>query len=183
MRHASTRLSATLALILFGASGAAQAQSGDITFNGAVSAVTCEVSFDGVVGTDATVILPKVAARSLLSGQSGGRTPVVVRISGADPVCSSNRLAIALNTDRAANLLNGRLRNAAIGVGGGTNAVVGLRDAQDAPINLTGGAVLRPVASGAGGAEFTFFAEYYADNQDAVPGAFQAPLRYTLNYP
>ncbi len=38
MRHASTRLSATLALILFGASGAAQAQSGDITFNGAVDA-------------------------------------------------------------------------------------------------------------------------------------------------
>lgn len=183
MQTASMRRPATLAFILLVATGAAQAQSGDITFNGAVSTVTCEVSFDGVVGNDATVTLPSIAANSLLSGQSGGRTPVVVRISGSDPVCSSNRLAIALNTDRSANLLNGRLRSTAIGVGGGTNAVVGLRDVQDAPIDLTGGVVLRPVAADASGAEFTFSAEYYADNQDAIPGAFQAPLRYTLNYP
>ncbi|MBJ7515423.1 MAG: type 1 fimbrial protein [Stenotrophomonas sp.] len=172
-----------LALILLGAAGAAQAQSGDITINGAVSTVTCEVSFDGVVGNDAIVTLPTVAASSLLSGQSGGRTPVVVRISGADPVCSSDRLAMALNTDRSANLLNGRLRNSAIGIGGGTNAVVALRDAQDAPMDLTGGTVLRPVAADGGVAEFTFSAEYYADSQDTVPGSFQAPLRYTLNYP
>ena len=183
MQTASMRLPATLALILLGAAGAAQAQSGDITFNGAVSTVTCEVSFDGVVGNDATVSLPSIATNSLRSGQSGGRTPVVVRISGSDPVCSSDRLAIALNTDRSANLLNGRLRNGVLGLGGGTNAVVGLRDAQDAPINLAGGAVLRPAASVGDVAEFTFFAEYYADGQDAIPGAFQAPLCYTLNYP
>ncbi|PKH71272.1 hypothetical protein CXF96_18370 [Stenotrophomonas sp. Betaine-02u-21] len=183
MQTASMRLPSTLALILLGATATAQAQSGDITFNGAVSTVTCEVSFNGVIGNNATVTLPTIASNSLLSGQSRGRTPIVVRISGADPVCSSNRLAIALNTDRSANLLNGRLRSTGIGVGGGTNAVVALRDAQGARIDLTGGVVLRPVAADAGGAEFTFYAEYYADSQDAVPGTFQAPLRYTLNYP
>ena len=41
----------------------------------------------------------------------------------------------------------------------------------------------RPTASVGDVAEFTFFAEYFADGQDAIPGAFQAPLGYTLNYP
>lgn len=183
MRTAFTCFPATLALILSGAPGTAQAQNGDLTFNGAVTAVTCDVSFDGVIGTDATVTLPTVAAASLKAGQSGGRTPVVVRVSGSDAVCSSDRLSVALNTDRSANLLNGRLRNGVLGLGGGTNAVVGLRDAQDAPIDLTGGAILRPVASVGDVTEFTFFAEYFADGHDVIPGAFQAPMGYTLNYP
>lgn len=176
-------VSLPMALLALGVASAAHAQSGTITFNGEVTSVTCEVSFNGVVGTDATIQLPTVAAVSLPAGASAGRTPVNVHVAGNDPICSSGQISLLLNPDRGADVVNGRLRNQALGVGSGTSALVGLRDAQDAPIDLAVG-WSSPVAAGDGsGTDILFHVEYYADGGDVVPGVFQAPLQYTLMYP
>jgi len=170
------------ALIALGLASAAHAQSGTITFNGEVTSVTCEVSFNGVVGTNPSITLPTVATVSLLEGTSAGRTPVLVHVGGNDPICQSGAVVLALNTNRSAYLRNGRLGNMALAAAG-TSAVVGLRDANDQLIDL-GAGWASPVAAGGGnGTDITFHAEYYADGGDAVAGVFQAPLEYTLVYP
>ncbi len=169
-------------LLALGLASAAHAQSGNITFNGEVTSVTCEVSFNGVVGTNPSITLPTVATISLTEGNSAGRTPVQVHIGGNDPVCSSGAVVLALNANRSAYLNNGRLANMALAAPG-TSAVVGLRDAQDTLIDLAAGWA-SPVAAGSGnGSDITFYAEYYAEGGDAVAGLFQAPLEYTLVYP
>ncbi len=173
---------APAALVALGLASAAHAQSGNITFNGEITSVTCEVSFNGVVGNNPSITLPTVATVSLTAGSSAGRTPVLVHVDGSDPVCSSGAVVLALNTNRSAYLRNGRLGNMALAAPG-TSAVVGLRDAQDTLIDLAAG-WSSPVAAGSGnGADITFYAEYYADGSDAVAGLFQAPLEYTLIYP
>jgi len=173
---------APLALLAIGLASTAHAQSGNITFNGEVTSVTCEVSFNGVVGNDATVTLPTVAASSLPQGASAGRTPVQVHVGGNDPICSSGAVTIALNPDHDAQLLDGRLMNQALAAPG-TNVVVGLRDAQDQPIDLSAGWLAPVAGTNAAGTDITFHAEYYAQGGDAVPGMFQAPVQYTLIYP
>jgi len=169
-------------LVLFGAAAAAHAQSGTITFNGRVTSTTCEVSFNGVIGNDPQIRLPTVSAASLKAGQSAGRTPVNVHIEGDDPVCMEGGVRVQLNPANRSRLRNGRLANEALAVDG-TNAVVGLRDANDTLINLAT-AWTSPVRNpGGNGSDISFFAEYYADGADAIAGVFQAPLEYTLLYP
>lgn len=181
MRTSALRLPAALAIL--GMAAATHAQSGTITFNGAVTSATCEVSFNGAAGQDPTITLPTVSTASLRAGQRAGHTPVIVHISGADPVCSTGAVNMTLNTHRTASLINGRLRNTGAGIGGGTNVVVGLRDARDRAVDLTSGVVVAGSPSVGGGAEVTLAAEYFADGADAMPGNFQAPLEYTLAYP
>ena len=181
MCRPSTLLPAMLALLAW--SSSANAQSGSIAFSGTVTSMTCEVSFNGLVGNNPTIPLPTVASTSLLEGQSAGHTPVVLTLSGSDPICSNGGALITLNATRGANLINGRMRNNAIGIGGGTSAVVGLRNSLDAPIDLSGGVTLGAAPSIGGAVEFRMFAEYFADGGDATPGAFEAPLQYTIAYP
>lgn len=159
-----------------------QAQTGTITFNGIVSSVTCDISFNGATGADPVVALQTVNARSLLHGMSAGRKDVHVRLSGTDPVCYSPATVLSLNTRRAAGLRNGRLLNRSFGLPG-TNAVLALRDANDDPIDLTDGWVLPNDGLRDGAVDFRFSAEYFADEGDAVPGPYQAYLEYTVVYP
>ncbi|MBD8695611.1 fimbrial protein [Stenotrophomonas sp. CFBP 13718] len=181
MRRSSTVLPAMFALL--GWASTASAQSGTIAFSGSVTSTTCDVSFNGLVGNNPTIPLPTVASTSLLAGQSAGNTPVVLTLSGSDPICSNSGANLTLNVDRSDSLLNGRMRTTGIGVGGGTSAVVGLTTSLGAPIDLTGGMALAPSSSIGGAVEFRLFAEYYADGGDATPGIFQAPLQYTISYP
>ncbi|WP_349985549.1 fimbrial protein [Stenotrophomonas sp. WHRI 8082] len=180
MKHSAIRI--PLALFAIALASASHAQSGEITFNGQVTSVTCEVSFNGVVGDNPTIILPTVAASSLRMGESGGLTPVVMHVNGADPQCSSGTVSVVLNATRAANLRNGRLINTGPGIGGGTNVAVALRDRQDQPIDLTGGVILTGTPAVGGGVDIHFSSEYYADVNDGMPGIFRAPLGYTLTY-
>ncbi len=157
------------------------AQSGDITFNGEITTTTCDVSFNGALGENPVIVLPKVAASSLLAGSSAARTPVHVHIGGTAPGCASGGVTMRFDPARNASLRNGRLVNTAA-TGAATNVVIGLRDDRDQPIDLAAG-WLSPVAGLApGGADMLFHAEYYADGGDAQPGLVQAPLQYTLNY-
>lgn len=172
----------TATLLGIGVIASSQAQSGQLAFAGEVVSVTCDVSFNGVAGTHASIALPTVTARSLTHGASAGRTLVHLHVGGSDPICSSGAVSLSLNPTRAAQLVDGRLANQALAAPA-TNVVVGLRDAQDVPIDLATGWT-SPVAAGSGsGADITFHAEYFAAGGDALAGVFQAPVQYTLIYP
>jgi len=171
-------LSAALAL---GAVSSAQAQSGTITFNGNVTATTCDVSINGATGTDGTVTLPTVATGSLAAGNSAGKTPVTVHVGGSAAQCTSGTVALELNPSRNALVTNGRLNNLAT-VDKADNVVVGLRDSADRLIDVTTPWSSERVSLNAGGADVVFAGEYFAEGGNAGAGKVSANVQYTLDY-
>lgn len=110
------RLAAIL-LTTMGSVGAVHANSGGtITFNGEVTATTCEVKVNGL-GTDATVMLPTVSESQLAkAGQSAGRTKFTLFLGN----CSGSlKTATAFFEDGPSVTLAGSLSN----VGGTANNV------------------------------------------------------------
>ncbi len=179
MSKLAIALSAALAL---GASAPAFAQSGTITFNGEVTATTCEVAFPGTGGsaTDPVVTLPTVATTSLgTAGNTAGKTPVTVQIGTAAKPCAGNSVALELNPNRNADQANGRLNNT--DATGATNVQVALRDANDAEINLSAPWASQRVSLATGVAEVEFAGEYYATGA-ATAGAVSSNVQYTLDY-
>lgn len=179
MNKLAIALSATLAI---GASSSAFAQSGTITFNGEVTATTCQVTFPGTGGsaTDPIVTLPTVATTALATaGNTAGKTPVTVQIGTAAAQCAGNSVAVELNPNRNADQTNGRLNNT--DVAGATNVQVALRDANDAEIDLSTPWSSQRVNLVNGVAEVEFAGEYYATGA-ATAGAVSSNVQYTLDY-
>lgn len=180
MNKLAIALSAALAL---GASASASAQSGTITFNGEVTATTCEVAFPGSGGTsaDPIVTLPTVPTSALdAAGRTAGRTPVTVQIGTSAAPCNNSSVALELNPNRNAQQTDGRLDNTAA-TGAATDVQVALRDANDTEINLA-----QPWASAranlvSGVATVEFAGEYRATGT-AGPGDVAAGVEYTLDY-
>jgi len=179
MNKLAIALTAALAL---GASSSVFAQSGTITFNGEVTATTCEVAFPGTGGsaTDPIVTLPTVPTTALAAaGNTAGKTPVTVQIGTAAAQCAGNSVALELNPNRNADQANGRLNNT--DVAGATNVQVALRDANDAEINLATPWSSPRVNLVNGIATVEFAGEYYATGA-ATAGAVTSGVEYTLDY-
>lgn len=176
-----TALAASAILALF-ASASANAQSGTITFNGEVTAVTCDVSINGTAGNDGTVTLDKVTAGSLPQGATGGKKAVIVHVGGSDAQCTSGSVALELNPSRNArvtpggNLLNLEATTPA------ANVAIALRDAADRSINVSTPWTSPRVNLSAGGADIPFAGEYIAEAGDAGAGQVNANVQYTLDY-
>jgi len=182
MKKLVIALSTVLAL---GAVGTASAQSGTITFNGNVTATTCEVQFPGNGGavSDPTVTLPIVTAASLSQpGIAAGRKPVMIQIGTSTAPCSiGNTVALELNPTRNAQLTEGRLTNLAPVDSAATNVVVALRDANDAEIDLRVPWQSARETFDNGIATIAFSGEYYATGA-ATAGEVTANVQYTLDY-
>jgi major type 1 subunit fimbrin (pilin) len=179
MNKIAIALSAALAL---GVVSSAHAQSGTITFNGEVTATTCDVSFNGAAGNNPTITLPTVATGSLLTGNSAGKTPVTVHIGGAGAQCTSGSVALELNPNRNASIsTSGRLNNIAAATPA-SNVTVALRDDKDQLINVSTPWASDRVNLTAGGADILFAGEYYAEGGNAGAGNVSANVEYTLDY-
>ncbi len=174
-------ISSVLAL---GAATSAQAQTGLITFNGEVTAVTCEVTFPGAGGTadNPVVTLPKVAATSLTAaGQTAGKTPVTLQVGSAATPCTAATVALELNPSRNAQVnAAGRLLNT-LTVDNATNVTVGLRDGNDQAINLATPWSSARIAPVAGIVSIPFAAEYNAEGA-ATAGQVSSNVQYTIDY-
>jgi len=174
-------ISSVLAL---GAATSAQAQTGQITFNGEVTAVTCQVSFPGAGGTasDPVVTLPKVAATSLTTaGQTAGKTPVTLQVGSAATPCTAATVALELNPNRNAPVNTaGRLTNT-LTTGQALNVSIGLRDDNDQPINLATPWSSQRFAPVAGVVSIPFAAEYTAEGA-ATAGQVSSAVQYTIDY-
>lgn len=181
MNKLAIALSAALAI---GASFSASAQSGTITFNGQITATTCQVTWPGSTGTatDPIVTLPTVPTTALsgAEGKTAGKTPIALTI-GADGTCAASVAAIELNPNRDANQANGYLDNE-LTSGNAVGVQVALRDASDNPILIDTPWRSAEVAIGATGARIDFAAEYRASAASVDPGQVSASVGYTIDY-
>jgi len=176
-----TIVSAALFAALATASLSAAAADGKITFTGTISDVTCTVK--GGTNTDGgtsnfTVALPTVSTTALAAaGQSAGGGP-------SQPKCKDGAIASlwfesSTPTVDAAN--GGRLKNTA--TSGATNVLVGLLNANGAPINMSNNT--NAAASGVKIVDTTatlnYTAQYYA-TAAATAGAVNTYVNYSVVY-
>ncbi|WP_157825216.1 MULTISPECIES: fimbrial protein [unclassified Stenotrophomonas] len=106
-----------------------------ITFNGQITATTCDITWPGSGGTakDPIVTLPTMPTTALANdGDTAGRQDVSLVIGGSDAQCTSGRAAIELNPNYDAKQSNGYLNNVATN-DAATEVQVALRDANNAP--------------------------------------------------
>lgn len=177
---------AVLAALALGASATASAQSGTITFNGNVTATTCEVTFPGAdsAGANPTITLATVSATSLATpGSTAGYKPFSMQVGSSATPCSAagiTGVAIELNPNHANGFTDGRLDNTELT--GAKYVQVQLRDGSGTPIALSTTPWVSPTVPFVSGiATLGFSGEYYASGI-AEAGAVKASLEYTLDY-
>lgn len=162
------------------------ADTGTITFNGAITDSTCNVSIEGG-GADATVTLPTVSASSLqTAGDDNGKTRFNMALSG----CTGTALNTAKAFFQPGNTVDsstGRLLNTDLT--GAQFVSLQLRDGSDDSVinvgdqNQTGTSAIGYVDISSGSATLPYFVEYYAEASNAVtPGAVTSQVTYNLDY-
>ncbi len=168
---------ATSAIIL--GSAAAHAADGTITITGQITDRTCTVDSKS---KDLAVVLPTVSATSLTPGQTAGRTPFTINLTG----CSEGKVATYFEPGSTVDYDSGRLNNA---TGTATNVQVQLLGDNNEVIP-----VLATTAAGTqansqevtvtanGSAALNYYAEYYAKAQ-ATAGSVATSVKYTIVYP
>lgn len=164
--------------------GAIAADSGTITFTGAITDSTCDVSVNGG-GASGTVTLPTVSAASLSTmGQTTGTTRFTLDLSNCaggtlntakayfqngSSVSSAGRLINQASTSPATGvtlqLLDGQTGNA-INVGDSAQNTGGF-------VDITGAV--------SGTVTLPYSVEYYAETASAA-GAVSSMVTYNLNY-
>lgn len=178
------------------ASGSAMASDGTITFNGEITATTCEVSGggNGSGAGDITVTLPTVSASALPDGKTAGDSNFSLTLSGAD--CTDGKTAalwIEATQTPALDMATGALINQQ--AGGAKNVQVRLvNPSNNNPIRLD---INEPVMNGdtdvansnqpaatiAGKtATLNYVAQYLAVGGDAEAGKVSTYLTYSMQY-
>ena len=158
------------------------ASSGTITFNGEVTASTCDVDINGG-GADATVSLPIVPATALeTAGNTAGSTAFNMNLSN----CSGTLTTVSafFEAGSSVDLATGRLKNQ---TGTATNVSLQLRDGSSANLDVINAGNTSQVANttyvdaSSGTAILPYVVEYYAEDA-ATPGTVESLVTYSLQY-
>ncbi|MFK0309767.1 fimbrial protein [Pseudomonas sp. NPDC090233] len=176
MNTFSKYLLASSCTLLFWAQ-AAQADYGDISFDGHVDAPTCVIN--GGNGT-LPVTLPNVNA-SLLSraGQTAGQTPFQLNLSN----CSPGITRVSTHFSPGATISpEGRL---IVDAGGSENVQLELLNDQQRPMNLAGakGQQNSQVVQIVNGNATLRYAVRYYSTGGTTPGTVASRVQYALDYP
>ncbi|MGG4686905.1 fimbrial protein [Providencia stuartii] len=165
-------------LVLFIASSisaSALAADGTITFNGEITATTCDVTTGN--GGDFTVTLPTVSTTALSSaGATAGNTSFTIELAN----CSVSGVDVAANFESltSGDAVTGNL----IPTTAPANVQIGLADQAGNAAKVNGvPAGSQPIVNGA--ATLAYQAFYYAKDVVTAPGAVTAQVNYTLTYP
>ncbi|MFZ3387539.1 fimbrial protein [Buttiauxella gaviniae] len=175
----ATSLVAAMAAI----SGAQAASTGTITFNGELTATTCNVNVDGQ-GNDATIALPRAGINDLTTeGQTRSRTSFNMLLSECEgtlltaaayfeagpTVDTAGRLNNELTGTDAATEVQFQLRD-----GSGDNEVIKVGDASQG-VNTTF------VDISTGTATLPYMVEYYATGRTTA-GLVSSKVVYSIQY-
>lgn len=164
------------------ASQSAHAVDGTITFNGNITATSCEINGNGTGSKSFTVTLPTVSAKTLdTAGARAGRTPFIIALNcDTDTGSVHTYFEPGPTTDASTG-------NLVINSGSGTagNVQIGLLNADFTQIKAgfadsAQNSLAVPLTSGA--ATLSYFAEYVATGQ-ATSGAANSSVMYTIAYP
>lgn len=168
---------------VFGAVGSAQAGStGTITFNGELTANTCDVIVDGQAA-DATVVLPTVGVNQLQAAtRTAGDTGFVMVLNNC--VGTLQTASVFFQAGTTVDAVTGRLKN--IG-GNATNVSLQLLDGSSTSSsviqvgnqNQKTNTVYRNVASGS--ANLPYIVRYYAE-APTTAGTVVSNVVYSIQY-
>jgi len=171
------------ALIVTGAATASQlsaAADGMITFNGMITAQTCTINGNGTGSKDFAVTLPTVSASTLAtSGQTAGRTPFNIALSGCTP--DSGNVHTYFEPGPTTDATTGNL---IVDTGGATNVQIGLLNADFTPIKAgfaDASQNSHSVSISSGSATLPYYAQYVATG-GATAGAANSSVMYTIAY-
>ena len=173
------------AMALAAASTSALAVSqGTVTFNGLLTAETCEIEANSV---NRQVQLPQVATATLNNAGEAGSTRFELSVENC-PTGISNVAAHfeAIGTTGSVDLATGNLTNQSTDAAAATNVQVRLYnpDGTVLPVGSTGSSVPidRPTPTSNGTATMYYAGGYYTSG-GATEGPVYAQVRYTLAYP
>ncbi|EFE96266.1 MULTISPECIES: fimbrial protein [Serratia] len=166
----------------FAGVNAQAASTGTITFNGELTATTCDVIVDGQTA-DATIVLPTVSVNQLTTaGQTAGQTGFNMSLSNCEGTLKT--ASAFFESGSSVDLVTGRLKNVS---GTATNVGLQLRDASSASnaviqagnSNQTSNTTYVDVASGS--ANLPYNVEYYADGKTTA-GTVVSNVIYSIQY-
>lgn len=168
-----------------GASTDANAGGGTITFQGQVTAATCNV----VSGqNDQTVVLPSVQVTELSAvGEAVRPTPFTINLTGCDAGESDDTAVTAYFLNGTNVNADGRLANAN---GSAEDVSIQLANSDGTPINIGSGAGLTDDAPGNlpeanlsdGDTTLSYQASYVAEETPVTAGSVQTSVEYVLRY-
>lgn len=179
-------LIASASMGMVNASYAAGASSGTITFNGEITASTCEASVNGVAA-DGIVTMPPVAI-SAFHADTAGRTPFTIELANCALSDPDTQVGAYFEPDGVwVDESTGHLNN--IAPGGATGVSLQLLDATDDKVIAVGDAgqtasaqYVTPDATSKKGT-LSYFVEYYKVSGGTLgAGAVQGKVTYDLIY-
>jgi len=152
-----------------------------VTFQGEVTAQTCQASINGE--TDSIVLLPTVSSTVLAAaGTTAGLTPFTISVSG----CQAPGSDLAITTNFLGHNVTGEGNLGNVASNPAANVAIQLTKeaAGTTPIVLNG---VTPVTglvlpTGETGASYQFGAQYITEGGAAGAGAVTAVAEYTLSY-
>ncbi|SKA20020.1 fimbrial protein [Novilysobacter spongiicola] len=156
----------------------ASAADGTITFNGEVTAQTCDITTPG--GEDFTVTLPTVASSALATaGQTAGRTGFAITLANCP---TGGDVATYFEPGATVDNDSGRLNNQ--GTAGNVQVQLLGDNGQLIPVQASGTAQANSqwvTVAGDGSANLDYAAEYYATGA-ATAGGVTTSVAYTIIY-
>lgn len=175
-------IAASIVAALASVSATQAASTGTITFNGLLTATTCDVTVAGQ-GADATVVLPTIGTNQLISAtQTAGRTGFNMALKNCAGTLKT--ASAYFEAGSSVDVTTGRLHNM---TGTATNVDLQLRDATSASqaviqagnTNQINNTSYVDVTSGS--ATLPYAVEYYA-NGATTAGTVVSSVVYSLQY-
>jgi major type 1 subunit fimbrin (pilin) len=168
---------------VFGSVGIAQAAStGTITFNGELTATTCEVMVDGQTA-DALITLPTVGINQLTeAGNTAGQTGFNMALSNCEGTLKT--ASAFFEAGASVDLVTGRLKNM---TGSAANVSLQLRDGSSASQSIIKAGNSNQVENttyvnvASGSANLPYFVEYYAEGATEA-GTVASNVIYSIQY-
>lgn len=172
---------ASIVAAFAGVNAAQAASTGTITFNGELTASTCDVSVDGQ-GADATVVLPTVGTNQLTSAnQVAGSTGFNMALSN----CAGTLKTVSafFEAGPSVDVVTGHLKNVS-GTAGqvslelmdGSNAMAPIKAGNSSQTTST-----TYIAASTGSATLPYAVQYYADGATTA-GTVVSNVVYSIQY-
>jgi major type 1 subunit fimbrin (pilin) len=177
-------ISAFAAGVLGLASGGAFATEGDgtITFNGALTAVTCTINGNDSNNKDFTVTLPTVSTNILTAkGDTAGDTSYHIALTGCTPVTGTSKASVFYQAGATVDPNDGLL---IVASGGAENVKLQLLNQDGSPIKAGYSSDLQNSKAAdisTGAATLNYSVRYYA-TAATTAGAANSSVVYSIDY-
>ncbi|MGL4726423.1 MAG: fimbrial protein [Scandinavium sp.] len=181
MKKVISSVAILAALTAATAMNAQAASTGTITFNGELTATTCDANVDGQ-GADALIVLPTIGTNQLTTaGDTAGRTGFNINLSNCAGTLQT--ASAFFQSGSSVDLTTGHLKNVS---GDATNVSLQLREESGSEAVINAGNTEQVSAAtyydiSSGSADMPYAVEYYADGATTA-GTVVSNVVYSIQY-